>query len=330
MKFSVVVAAYNEEDNIGVCLDSILETDYPRKDYEVIVVDDGSTDKTPKIAGKYGKKHGNIRLISKENAGKASALNTGLKHARGEYILVTDSDACVPKDWFSRMGESLLDSDMVQGSCVVGNIDGFWGKIQRANSLIKFKYSKPIGVYPMGANNGFRKMAALDVGGFNEKTADVTSNFIWKLKNRDYTVSYNPDIVVYVKYPNNMLGFIEQRLRWREYYFPKQKDIPSIIYILQHLYVYGIPVLLNCTLLLWLLTGNPQLLLIFPLAIAVDIILYSKAITKIFLTPERKWIPYFLLYYTILTITVRLMLPTYIIYRIFNPRKKPTFKTIYK
>lgn len=98
MKVSVVVPAYNAEKNIELCLDALIWQSYPQNLYEVIVVDDGSTDRTAQLAGQY-----DISLISQNNQGPATARNKGAAHSTGEIVLFTDSD-CIPSvNWIEEM-----------------------------------------------------------------------------------------------------------------------------------------------------------------------------------------------------------------------------------
>lgn len=88
IKFSIVVPAYNIQDYIEKCLDSILEQTY--KNYEIIVVNDGSTDNTKNIIDEYAKE--NIKIVHKENGGLSSARNEGVKYVEGDYIWFIDGD----------------------------------------------------------------------------------------------------------------------------------------------------------------------------------------------------------------------------------------------
>ena len=90
MKYSVIIPLYNRQDTIESCIDSVLNQTY--KDYEIIIVDDGSTDDSSKIADNYASRFENIKVIHKENGGLSSARNTGVEIACGEYILFLDSD----------------------------------------------------------------------------------------------------------------------------------------------------------------------------------------------------------------------------------------------
>ena len=90
--FSVIVPAYNSAEYINKCIESVLKQTYP--DFELILVDDGSSDKTLSICGEYAEADERIRVIHKENGGHTSARNEGLRTAVGEYVLFLDSD-----DW---------------------------------------------------------------------------------------------------------------------------------------------------------------------------------------------------------------------------------------
>lgn len=90
MRYSLIVPLYNREDTIRACLDSLLAQTI--SDYEIIIVDDGSTDNSGKIADEYAQNHEKIKVIHKQNGGLADARNVGLINACGEYVLFPDSD----------------------------------------------------------------------------------------------------------------------------------------------------------------------------------------------------------------------------------------------
>ena len=91
---SVIIPAYNVQDYIAECLDSILNQTY--KDLEIIVVDDGSTDNTPQILEEYAKKYPQIHILTQQNSGQSVARNWGLRESSGDYIVFVDSD-----DWLA-------------------------------------------------------------------------------------------------------------------------------------------------------------------------------------------------------------------------------------
>lgn len=97
--FSIILSIYNVEDYLNRCIDSILDQKFT--DYEIILVDDGSTDSSSEICDQYGKSNSNIKVVHKENGGLSSARNSGLEVADGKYIFWVDAD-----DW--------LESDALQ------------------------------------------------------------------------------------------------------------------------------------------------------------------------------------------------------------------------
>lgn len=92
MKLSIIVPVYNVADYLPKCLDSLLVQDLPQNEYEIIVVNDGSTDNSGNIAQQYADKYANITLINQANQGLSGARNTGINHAKGDYIQFVDSD----------------------------------------------------------------------------------------------------------------------------------------------------------------------------------------------------------------------------------------------
>ncbi len=104
-KFSIVIPIFNCEKYLSKCIDSIIGQKFD--DYELILVDDGSTDKSSEICDKYAKNKHNIKVIHKENGGTASSRNIGLKNSLGEYVLFVDSDDYVAKDYFTILNDEL-------------------------------------------------------------------------------------------------------------------------------------------------------------------------------------------------------------------------------
>ena len=108
-KFSVIVPAYNSANYLPRCLDSLLEQDLPSGDYEIIVVDDGSTDHTKEVLQEYARKAPNVRPFSTPNQGVGEARNYGLQQATGRYFTFVDAD-----DWIERNSLPRLYDKMEQ------------------------------------------------------------------------------------------------------------------------------------------------------------------------------------------------------------------------
>ena len=96
LRFSIIVPVYNVEKYIEECLNSILKQNY--KNYEVIVINDGSLDKSGEICENFSKKNFNFKVIHVKNGGLSSARNIGIKKALGEYILFLDGDDFIAKN----------------------------------------------------------------------------------------------------------------------------------------------------------------------------------------------------------------------------------------
>ena len=102
-KFSVIVPAYNTEAYIARCLDSLVNQDIPERNYEILITDDGSTDKTGAICDTYAAKYPFIHVTHTSNHGVSHARNTALEKCRGEYVMFCDSDDFVSPQMFSVM-----------------------------------------------------------------------------------------------------------------------------------------------------------------------------------------------------------------------------------
>ena len=105
---SVIIPCYKVEDYIEKCVDSVLNQSY--KKLEIILVDDGSPDKVPKLCDGYAKKDERVKVIHKKNGGLSSARNAGLEIATGDYISFIDSDDYINKEYYELMVKSVLDN----------------------------------------------------------------------------------------------------------------------------------------------------------------------------------------------------------------------------
>lgn len=101
MKFSIVIPTYNRSNLLEKCLRAIIDLDFPREEYEVIVVDDGSTDGTQNFL--QGLKEKNIVALLANHGGPAKARNLGVQNSAGEFIAFTDDDCLVPKNWLLKL-----------------------------------------------------------------------------------------------------------------------------------------------------------------------------------------------------------------------------------
>ncbi|MDQ3931760.1 MAG: glycosyltransferase [Actinomycetota bacterium] len=208
-RVSVVVCTYNGERTLGDCLEGLAELPYP--DFEVIVVDDGSTDASAAIATQYG-----VRVISTENRGLSSARNTGMLAATGEIIAYVDDDARPDLHWLH-----YLVADFRRGSEVgMGgpNIappgDGSIADCVAAapGGPIHVLLSDRRAEHIPGCNSAFRKHALEAVGGFDPRfrVAGDDVDLCWRLQERGWSIGFSPSAMVWHHRRNSV------RTYWRQ------------------------------------------------------------------------------------------------------------------
>jgi len=122
--FSIVMPAYNCESTVSVTLDSILAQIW--NDYELIIINDGSTDNTLMVLENYAKRDNRIKIISKQNGGPGSARNTGIKNAKGKYLYLMDSDDALPLETLKKFATYLIkdNPDLIVSSYQLNVLDG--------------------------------------------------------------------------------------------------------------------------------------------------------------------------------------------------------------
>lgn len=128
MKISAIMPAYNEKENIKGAILSLREQDFPKNDFEIIVIDDGSSDKTSEIAKRYADK-----VLKQKNSGPYFARNRGAKIAKGEILVFIDADTRVENNFFKEIMKAMEDEKLVGGQPII--------KISDCNFFINFTYN---------------------------------------------------------------------------------------------------------------------------------------------------------------------------------------------
>ncbi len=217
---SVLIPAYCEEKVIAETLECATTIDYPL--YEVVVIDDASTDGTREAVRPFVES-GRVRLITKQrNEGKAMAMNDALPCVRGEIVLVMDADAA-PDPMILRWMVPHFESARVAGvtgNPRVHNRDTFLSQLQMVEftsivSLLR-RAQRVWGriVTMSGVVGAFRVKALLDVGPYSPEMATEDIDMTWKLQRAAYDVRYEPRALVWMKVPRNLRALIVQRQRW--------------------------------------------------------------------------------------------------------------------
>ncbi|MEJ2854547.1 MULTISPECIES: bifunctional polysaccharide deacetylase/glycosyltransferase family 2 protein [unclassified Saccharothrix] len=214
---TVIVPAYNEEAGIEATLRTILSS---TADVRVIVVDDGSTDRTSEVVQSLGLPR--VVLIRQPNAGKAAALNTGLRHCRTELVVMVDGDTVLEPDTVAELVRPFADPRVgaVSGNAKVGNRTGLLGRWQHIEYVIGFNLDRRM--YDVmecmptvpGAVGGFRLSALREVGGVPEDTLAEDTDLTMALERADWAVTYQESARAWTEAPASLGQLWRQRYRW--------------------------------------------------------------------------------------------------------------------
>lgn len=158
-KISVIIPVYNAEKYLENCINSIFNQNY--KNYEIILVNDGSTDNSLSICEKLKKESNKVKIINQKNSGVATTRNKGLLEATGDYIIFMDNDDIISEDFFNKfLEENDNDYDIIIGGYVRETYEGkkiferklmnddvapyiqlaCWGKLYKASYIKKFSF----------------------------------------------------------------------------------------------------------------------------------------------------------------------------------------------
>lgn len=217
---SIIVPAYNEELVVGDTVASLLASDYSR--YEIIVVDDGSQDNTSKvIAERFGADE-RVRLFTVPNAGKAAALNTGLRHARGEVVVALDADTLFESQTVGALAHRFYDEGIgaVAGNAKVGNRVNLITRWQALEYITSqnldrraFASLNCITVVP-GAVGAWRKDLLIAAGGFPTDTLAEDQDLTLRIRRLGYKIGYEETAIAWTEAPHNLRSLAKQRFRW--------------------------------------------------------------------------------------------------------------------
>ncbi len=218
-RVSILVPAYAEED-FEPSLVALDEIDYPN--YEVIVINDGSPDRTGEVARRHAGR-GHIRLLDKlANEGKAMALNDALPLCQGEIVLILDADVIVDPQILRHLVPHFASPRVgaVAGNPRVANRRTLLHRLQAAEfSAIMSMERRAQRVWGRvmtfsGAVAALRRNALLDVGGFSPDMATEDIDMTWRLQMRFWDVRYEPRAVAWMQVPPTLSELWKQRRRW--------------------------------------------------------------------------------------------------------------------
>ncbi|MDX9703636.1 MAG: glycosyltransferase [Candidatus Auribacterota bacterium] len=222
---SVIVPAYNAEKTMSLCIESLISQDYPKDKYEIIIVDNNSTDETAEIIKSYSVTY----LLEDKIQTSYAARNTGIRHAKGEILAFTDADCIADKNWLKEGVKAFADSTI---AAISGNmlpykpetwIELFQSKQNVLNHAILFSESRlrTKAASIATGNAFFRKMIFDKVGFFYDQwIGGADTDMSYKIQREtDFKLAYFPDAIVYHKHRTSLKEL------WKQYVRYGQSDI---------------------------------------------------------------------------------------------------------
>jgi len=216
---TVIVPAYNEEKAISKTVEALLSLSYPNK--EVIIVDDGSTDRTLEVARSFAK--GDlVKVVTKPNGGKWDALNTGIKGAKGEFIVCIDADTLLDQDAIQHLIKHFRDPNIaaVAGNVKVGNRSGILTKLQALEYVVGINLHRRsearlqnVTVVP-GPIGAFRVSVLKEIGLFEGDTFAEDADITFRILKAGYKTVFEARAFGYTEAPKSMTSLAKQRYRW--------------------------------------------------------------------------------------------------------------------
>ena len=219
---SIIVPAYNEGKVMERALTSLMELDY--REYEVVVVDDGSTDDTLQRAAAWEGRHGpaEFRVVTKRNGGKATALNAGIASSKHPFILCMDADSHLAPKTLLRAVEHFRDPSVgaVAGNVKVANRGSSITRLQALEYIEGLNLARraqgfvaAVNIVP-GPIGMFRREALEEIGGYDTDTFAEDADLTLKMMAAGWRVVYEDAAIAWSEAPETWIDLTQQRYRW--------------------------------------------------------------------------------------------------------------------
>lgn len=217
---SVLIPCFNEEKVIAASVARILQSEWPR--LEVLVLDDGSRDRTADIVRERFGQEPRVTLMSFENGGKAKALNRGLARAHGDIVVALDADTQFPPDTIAKLARWFADPRVgaVAGNAIVGNRVNLitrWQALEYVTAQnLERRALAALGAVTVvpGAVGAWRAAALRELGGYPDDTLAEDQDLTIAVQRAGWRVEFDPEARAYTEAPDTVAGLLKQRYRW--------------------------------------------------------------------------------------------------------------------
>jgi len=233
LDISVIITTYNRKNELKDCLNSLTCQEYPKNQYEIIIVDDGSNDGTGELIKKLSKSH-YLRYFYQKNKGWSSGRNLGIKQAKGTIVVFIDSDCLASPEWLRTVALSFKKAAKEVGGIGGPTVTKFYKQniVARVDQAIlnyfinKFKKGKEVLFLPT-CNLSFKKEIFARIGNFDsdfDKEAGEDSEFCWRIIKNGYKLIYEPRMKVEHWQRNTFSSFLLQNFTYgRGMYLMRKK-----------------------------------------------------------------------------------------------------------
>ena len=214
MKLSVIIPSLNAADTIATQLEALASQRWSEP-WEVIISDNGSTDKTLAIIERYGNRLLNLHVVdSSDRRGAAHARNVGAQAATGDALAFCDADDEVASDWVAAIGEALREYDLVASRFDIEKLNAPWVQKSRENPQIdglQRLWYPPYLSHASGSGLGLKRSLHEAVGGFDESFCFLEeTDYCLRIQLAGVKIHFVPDAVVYYRYRHTFGGIFHQ------------------------------------------------------------------------------------------------------------------------
>lgn len=292
MKYSIIVATYNRAEEIRELLESALKLEFEPDEFEIVIVDDGSTDETASVIGEFEKKVPfSLRYIVQDHAGPGAARNRGMHEARGDYFIFVDSDVILPPRWLKKIDDYLKENPVD----AFGGPDTDHPSFSPLLKAINYAMTSFIGTagtrgskrslqkkfYPRSFNMGISRKVREAVGEMSSLRHGQDMDYSARIYEHGFNVGLIVDAFVYHKRRTSFKKFFKQIFNWgiaRINLWRRHKSMLKLIHLIPASFV--VFVIFSMVMPLFFRWGIYFLCLLLALVVFISLIAFVESFVR--------------------------------------------------